>query len=421
MSSLKSKTLSVFVPALVVSVPILIPFSNLVQIVGLIGIGFFGWKMSFETERSRIFKDTGMRWLCVGFLILWLPMLLSLVDAELWQHGLLKALGQLRFIFAAFLVVYFLTAENLKRSMLLLIAVLLFWSFDAFYEVITKSDWLGREQYPNRINGPFDRPKLGYFLSLLLLVPSVWLWMRNRWIGAITFFCLVATVFVSGDRGGWLHLFWAIVIPCFFAVIFRPSRIFKFTVLGALLLMQVFVAYSFVDSVKQRMDRSVNAITNGFDSFMTKERAYTELSTVGITMFEKHPVNGIGFRGYRHLYNDYAEPNQMVKGSVSKLTGKPQGYYHAHSNLLLFAAEMGSIGLISLFAVIGASLYCLWITIRDRMFLASAGWASWVSILFPLGFQRDIGSSEWGMFAWFIFGLAIALYKIELVSRAQPD
>ena len=56
----------------------------------------------------------------------------SLVDAELWQHGLLKALGQLRFIFAAFLVVYFLTAENLKRSMLLLIAVLLFWSFDAF-------------------------------------------------------------------------------------------------------------------------------------------------------------------------------------------------------------------------------------------------------------------------------------------------
>lgn len=415
---MKNKISLVSAPILVVSVPILIPFSNFVQIVGLIGIGFFSWKMSSQIERSRIATDAGVRWLCLGFFILWLPMLLSLIDAELWRHGLVKALGQLRFVFAGFLVVYFLSAENLKRSMLLLIAVLLFWSFDAFYEVITNTDWLGRERYRNRVNGPFDRPKLGYFLSLLLLVPSVWLWMRNRWIGAMVFFCFSATVFVSGDRGGWLHLFWAITIPCSFALVLKPSRIFKISCLGAFLCLLMFWAYSSVDSVTKRMERSLTGISKGFDSFLVTEKAYSELSLVGINMFQHHPVNGVGFRGYRHLYNDYAEPDQMVKGSISKLTGQPQGYYHTHSNILLFAAEMGLVGLIAFVGMVLASLRILWISIRDEMFLAAAGWASWASLLFPLGFQRDLGSSEWGIFAWFIFGLAISLHKIELEWRA---
>ena len=248
---------------------------------------------------------------------------------------------------------------------------------------------------------------------MIFLLPALWLYTKNKWVGITFFSAATLLVFLSADRGGWVHMFWTLTIIATFLMILNRSLIKHCLLLSFILFLGLAIGYQTVNGVKQEVDRSLDSLLGGVERFEVRERARYYIFETAISMYLENPVNGIGFRGYRFAYNDYADaPAKLDRGFDASIK-KTKGYSHPHSVPLQFASEMGTIGVVGYLLLLFVSLVKLWEVIKSKLALASAAWAGWVSAIFPFNSSLDIGSSGWGIYVWFLLALAICLTQME--------
>ena len=399
--------------ALVWSCLVLEPVGHSVEVpLGIMALA--GMVLFRRQGRELAWKGSG-RLFTGAFLLLWVPMLVSLPLAIRPGLTALNCFIFLRYYFAGLFVLATLGDVRRQRLLLQLSSwVLLFWIGDALLQAVRGVDLFGYAYPPERLNGIFGRHiHLGIYLAVLsplLLVHAQRSW--RTWGRLLAFCGTLVVVLLAGSRAGWIIL--AVVFAAYFLYLLTENRrlALRFaTGLALVLVVGTGLSYRFVPGFDARVAKSLLVFKGNEKAINTAISGRIPIWTVSLKMFAAHPWTGVGVRGYRYAYPRYAAPGDPV---INHKTGI--GAFHPHQLLLEVACEMGVVGLAGLLGFF-VLLFDTWRRAgpeaRRRMLpygLALLG------ALFPLNTHLALFSSAW---AQVIFWL-VALYLTGALDQTAP-
>jgi len=391
-----------------------LPFGRSVEVPNII---MAIWGIVLMVKRGPAFFWHGAgRWLSVLFLLFWLPMAASLAGAVDPRASLQTVLLYPRFYFAGLFIVATLSRswaqERLLRGLAWLLA---FWVADALVQAVVGYDLFGFKYFPTRANGIFGAHhlRLGVVLgplAALLFVHAARRWSRSA--QALVLAATAVTVLLSGSRAAWIML--AVAILGQLAIAWRETRRvpWKPMVVAAVVVMVLApVAYYKVAGFSERIQRSLLILKGDRQSVDEAISLRLPIWTTSIRMIEHHPLFGVGVRGYRYAYPQYAQP-----GDVFVAPDGETGANYAHQELLEAASEAGAIGLIG-FVLFLAGLLGMWRRAHAprRRTMEPYGLAL-LAALFPLNTHMAVYSSFWGQIIWWLVALYCACAETEDVS-----
>ncbi|MCX7514452.1 O-antigen ligase family protein [Frateuria hangzhouensis] len=341
--------------------------------------------------------------------------LLSSVDAVAPGKSWGTTAGLLRYAPLGLYACFAMRREDKLRALYVAVAaVVALWVADAWLQAFT--GWsLGGHAQAERVSGIFGADNLKLGPTLAVLAPFALWAARERWgrMGMVLAFAvLLGPVLLAGSRAGWLC--YGLVGLAFAWREAGSARRFTLWCGLGLLLVALAGALAWCTSGRfhERMERTLAVFAGspqGFDEALTGRPAIWRAS---VRMAADHPWNGVGVRGFRYAYPDYAPANDHFL--VQEACGAGEGACHAHQLVLEVLSETGAIGLL------------LWLA---GMVLAVRAWhrrddpararAFPVTValgvmLFPLNTHLAFYSAWWGLlFAWLLGLWCAALHVVE--------
>jgi O-antigen ligase len=353
-------------------------------------------------------------------LLLWLfaayagAALLSAFDAVDPGKSWLSVAGYLRYAPFGLYVCFAVRRETRLRALCVATGILVaLWALDAWVQAIT--GWsLGGRAEALRVSGIFgaDNLKLGPVLAAL--APFA-LWSARAswgWRGLVlAFLFLLGPILLAGSRAAWLS--YALVGAAF---VWRESRTplrFVGWCAGAVLVVVLACAVAWQASPRfeARAHRTLQAF-NGSDAGLdTALSGRLDIWRTALAMYAGHPLNGVGVRGFRYAYPDYAPKGDHFLRYEP--CGVGEGACHAHQDVLEVASETGTLGLALWLAGV-ALAWRAWrragTAARARAFPATVALAV---TLFPLNTHLAFYSAWWGLLFWWLLAVwCAALYVL---------
>ncbi|MBE0439723.1 MAG: O-antigen ligase family protein [Gammaproteobacteria bacterium] len=398
---------------------IALPFGRSVELFVLIMaiIGIYDLIKNHQNLR----QSSGLKAFSLFFLCVWLPALLSLPDAVNLNHSASNVFGTLRFYFAG---IFILSRLSSHKSQLWLGTgiglVLLFWFGDAWLQLLIGKDLFGLPPFSsNRISGVFgDDAKLGLMIIPFLGVAIAALKERsNMYIVTIFTLLAISVILISGDRSSWVSLFAAVL---FFLFLFRPKNLtlsrstVLVSVIGTLLIATAVINTS---QFQARLDNSLTGLNGDYESVNKASSFRLPIWKTALRMFADNPINGVGARGFRYAYPDYADPDDIfVNNNLPK--EQQTGAFQSHQIVLEFLAETGIIGFIGYLLTLWI-MFIKWrpIALNGQSALASGYLISLMAIFFPLNSHLSSFSSDWAQVLWLLVALCVSSLA---VARQEP-
>ncbi|HEB97164.1 MAG TPA: O-antigen ligase family protein [Sedimenticola thiotaurini] len=387
---------------LVWSVLLLLPFGRSAELPGaLMAVAAMVlWRqgrLSPVAGRCRAFT--------IAFLLIWVPMLLSLPDAVTPAEAGRVTLLYLRFYFAGLFIVWAIDSRG-KRNLLLRLTglLLLFWAADALLQFSIGRDLFG---YPagTRLNGLFGRHlRLGIVLAILSPLLFGWSLERlPRWIVPIPFIAALFVVVASGSRASWI-MFTVILVA--YGVPFLRARRGQALVVAVVILFLLATAatlsYRLFPTIASRIDTTL-LLFSGDEAKVDQALAYRlPIWRTAVSMLEDNPVNGVGVRDFRNAYDHYAGPDDFYLKQGRRPT-------HPHQYLLEIGAEAGSIGLLGLLLLYGLLLRQWRAASPPQRRLAWPVAVAMLAMWFPFNTHLAFYSSFMGQLVWWLTALYLAL------------
>ena len=347
------------------------------------------------------------------FACYWLPILISgfsaVEPAKTWS----TAASALRFLpFALFIVAGLSNLRSLRGVLLATAAVILIWLIDAWVQMATGFSIAGSAER-ERVAGIFgaDNLKLGPVLATLS--PFLLLALRARFgrIGmALGFVALIGPILMAGSRAAWLSF----ALVCAILLWRETRRLGRYlAVVGCLaiaLLLAATAAWKLSDRFDHRIDRSLLALQGTTQAVDEASAGRLSIWRAARGMIVEHPWTGVGARGFRYAYPDYA-----AKGDRFVDVNSDTGASHAHHIVLEVLSETGVIGLLLwlLGAVLTVRAWLRASAVAREQALAPA--LALVAMTFPLNTHLAFYSAWWGLLFWWL----LALYVAALHSRDQ--
>ncbi len=381
-----------------------LPFARSVELFILI-MALLGARALIKQGRALAWSGGG-RLFSMLFLLLWVPMLLSIPDAVQRDKALLGVLGYVRFYFAGLFVLQVMAGEAARRRLLMLSAfLLLFWLADALVQLFFHRDLFGYRYLPGRLNALFGEESKRFGYVLAVLSPLLLEFVRRhspRWVQAAVALTLLLVVLLAGSRAAWIMLF---VIFCgYFLIYLRDQRRKALRWLGVGLvsgLAVVLAAYLFYPPFTARMDTSLLVLKGDAESIDTAISLRLPIWEVALKMYAEHPVNGVGVHGFRYAYPRYALADDPFIRPDSAT-----GALHTHHLWLEIAAETGSVGLLGFAAAMGLLVMRWRQTPRAAQRLALPWMLVLAALLFPFNTHVPTYSLLMSVLLW----LTAALY-----------
>lgn len=343
-------------------------------------------------------------------LLLWLlaayigAALLSAFDAIAPGKSWSTVLALLRYLPLGLYACWAIRDERRLNALYIAVAcVLAWWVLDAWVQAFT--GWsLGGPAEAHRLTGIFGAkdPKLGP--TLAVLSPFALWAARKRW-GlpglAVAFVLILGPVLLAGSRAAWLCYG---VVALGFA--WRESRSWRhfaaYCLLGAAALAVVGgLAWRYSTRFEARMQRTLDALQDTHHGLNEALTGRLDIWHDSVKMIAAHPWNGVGVRGFRYAYPQFAPPNDHFM--IAEPCGVGEGACHAHQIVLEILTETGVIGLALWLAALALALRT-WRRVgaaaRERAFPVSL---ALVAMTFPLNTHLAFYSAWWGLlFAWLI-------------------
>jgi len=307
---------------------------------GLVGLMFL-WH-SARTHEWGWLHDP----LAIVCMVLWAWMVLvvqplAVSPSARWMEALTWIRFPLMFMALRFWVLALPAARTSLAT--ILAALLLLVVVDTLLQLLTGMSLSGNARMDNgRLTGPFERPKVGLFISKfavaslgLCFMAAVTAKSRHWLVGAGMLWAMVIlTVLLTGERSAFLMVSMATgVIAVLMAV--REKRLRLALIIAALIVAVGLVAlYETSSWVRLRADQGYESITN------YQQSDYGALAISAYDIGTQHKLHGVGIRGYRGLTPDLYYTGGMFRG------------LHPHNVFLEMFAEAGVPGLLMLVAMV---------------------------------------------------------------------
>ena len=160
------------------------------------------------------------------------------------------------------------------------------------------------------------------------------------------------------------------------------------------------VGYSFDNGFKGRIDNASKIFAGDYDSVNQATSLRLPIWEAAVKMALDNPINGVGIRGFRDQYTNYAVESDPFKNAVKT---------HPHLFILEIFVESGVIGVLGLFLMF--ALLCRLTRNNLRQWTPlQAGSAITIAItFFPLNAHTSIYGSFYSQIAWFATAVACSL------------
>lgn len=339
------------------------------------------------------------------FVCVWIPMLLALPDAADPARAVKTTLLYLHFLPAGLYIVYAMADATVRRIVMAGIAfVVAFWCIDAVIQLLSGRDLFGYPYDDAVLKGMFY-PKQRFGLVLAVFTPLYLhvvhrLAVRSAWAWLLLLPLVVAVMF-SLKRTAWVML--AVALAAYAACLFRPARHnVRSTIAAAVLVAAALVATTvFVPNINTHIGASMKVFSSDFAEADRATSYRLSLWKTGLSAAREHWLNGVGPRGYRSVYRDFAARDDFWTA------GGRKGQTHPHLMALEVLVETGIIGLIAYALVLFALVRTLW---RQRLREPASAVYLMVAFVawFPLNAHMAFYGSYWSSIAWLMIALGCA-------------
>lgn len=388
--------------ALVVLSFALLPIGRVVEISTGIMAGGGLILISGKQTRLWLLNNKAAQFFSVLFGLFWLPMLISLLGTNTLSNSAEFSLKYLRFFFAGLYVVHLLKSMTIRNLVLSAMSIAIaLWLLDSGIQWLTGTDLLGRAYDGSRLTGPFTHLTMPIFLSLLL--PMVLIFTQIRWPGyafAMMMILSVLIIFLAGSRASWIALALSGLLYSGFIFIRSPKKpilIFVLLISGTLAIGMA--GYKFDKGLKGRIDSASKLFSGDYNSMNKATSLRLPIWEVAGKMAMDNPINGVGVKGFRDQYRNYAKADDPFKEI---------GASHPHLFILEILVETGLIGVAGLLIVV-ALLYRLSRNNLHRWSRLQAGAVITLAItFFPFNAHTSLYGSTYSQVAWLVTAIACA-------------
>jgi len=366
-------------------------------------------------SRGKVFSDPLIRAYSLLFLTLWLPLLFSLPDAANFAHSAQTAFPYVRFLFMG---IYVLSEKDnlalLPRLQLACFCVAAFWGIDGCIQYLAGMNLAGFPYEPGHITGMFyPRNTIAHILAAFSPIYFETIRMyskRYKWLWLLLL-PLITVILLSGRRAAWLML--GISLCGYLYYLFRytvVSEAIKRS-LSAIAIVSLMAVVFFILGNKPLQNRIV--ITAGLFSLdyeaadLATARRFPIWET-SITVFRDNWINGVGPRGFRHVYQQYSTADNFWYKTPPT---------HPHQLLFEVMVETGLIGIAGL-------ILFVWMIYRSFITSPELGvvftWLlSVLIIIFPFSSNLAFYSSYWASVIWWFLVLSYLALKHSKIAQAR--
>ena len=380
-----------------------------------IGIGAVIGLVLAWRRRKTLWLNPGVRLATIAFACYWLAALISAPGAIAPEKSWSSVAVLLRFLpFVLFACLTLRDAAVWPRIIAGVAMVVVLWLLDAWVQIFTGYSIAGATD-GSRLSGIFgaDNLKLGPVLAVLS--PFVFAAARARfgWRGLVVAFVFQLTpILFAGSRSAWL-MFALVALVFAWQQSRAPLRFVAWSA-GAACLVAAAVVVALHDSTAfdARLQRSLLALQGSERALDEAGAGRVRIWGTAVRMIAAHPIGGVGVRGFRFAYAQFARPGDAF---VDPATG--EGAAHAHQIALEVLSETGVIGLILWIAGAVAAIRA-WrragAQARERAF---APGLALIAMCFPLNTHLAFYSAWWGLLFWWL----LALYCAALGAEDDRD
>jgi O-antigen ligase len=308
----------------------------------------------------RIFKDSvASNYYVYLFMLVWVPMLISLIVAINFDKSFIKTLSVFPFLFVGLYLTSGLSIKKIYTAMFIIVVATGFWCIDFFiyhYKFIELEHAL-LWRWSFSIDNIHYIPILGQILSVLLpiIFEAIRKYSQTRIKASMSLIFAViyiTTIILSGNRNAVLMMLlslftWSIYagIKCGYFKNF-PKIVFSI-ILVAVVFFSTLLSFSTTRLVSLSEIQSTDLQT--IDKLSSHRLPLWEAA---YNMAKDNWINGIGPRGYRYGYEEYRP--EVGKYEIEY----NEGMTHPHFALLEVFLETGIIGLLSLF-------FLFWLILKE--------------------------------------------------------
>ncbi len=382
-----------------------------VALMGLCGLVFM-------VRRAPQPNAAAVRPLLVLFGCVWVPMLVALVDAVEPRHATKTVLLYLHFLPAAWYLICVCTRPPVHRLVAQgVVALVVFVGLDAFVQLIWHVDLFGYPYDGQVLKGVFHpKQRLGLFLAvfapLVLEIVRHWCHAFPRlWLLHVP---LVIVILMSLKRSAWLML--VVGVGGYLVLLANTrggSRRGPRWWHALLVVVVVAGAIAFNPALRQQLARSADMVSGDVAAIDRATSYRVTLWRTGSAMFLDNWLNGVGPRGYRHAYPEYAAPDDFW---MARNDG--EGQTHPHLLVLEVAAESGVIGLAGLLGFYAVLTSLAW---RAREASLAPVWLLCALVAwFPLNAHLAFYGSYWSTLAWLLLGMGLSALPPEMARGSPP-
>ena len=391
-------------------------FLILLAVIGFVSKAYFTYPLTimaiigfyrFAQNPKLFWKNKILKTYIVLFLCIWIPLLISFYDAVNLARSSQTIFPYLRFLFAGLFIIQELSKDNKHFEIFIncVFFIVLFWCIDASIQFFIGYNLLGFPYRAGEITGMFyPRNTISHVCAILSPIYFLVIFKnsnKNKWAW-LSLIPLFFVILISGRRAAWLMF--ALSSFGFFIYIYlssndklKISRTFVMIILIAASILTTTIVLH--QPTKERFIVTQGLFSADYEKINSATALRLTIWNTAYSIFKEHPINGIGPRGFRYVYTEFAEPDDFFL-EINVPPTQP------HLLILEILAETGLIGL-------AGFLLMLYFLIKSTRYIVNStyGFVFLISALvavFPFNAHMAFYGSIWSSMIWLLIAFYIS-------------
>ena len=354
-------------------------------------------------------RTNNYRLLACLFLLLWVPIALSSIDAVEGSRAIEKTLAYLCILPAGMFIIYTIGSGRIAQALSLLIFVIInVWIIDGTLQFFAGYNLFGYPYTPPQLMGMFY-PKVRMPYLLAVLAPVFFEFIRlhfnsRKWL-ILLLIPFGMMILLGGKRSAWIMLAFSGTGYLYYLYLLHKTINLKKTILTFFLFIVPLGLLGLTHApLNNRIVTTLGLFSDDINTIDEATAHRVDLWKVAIAIARDNWMNGVGPRGYRHVFNEYAgQDNFWIR------SGYPDGTTHPHLQILEIACETGVPGLVG---------YAIFFLLLCRLLLREirAGRLNtmpWLlcslTAYLPVNAHLAFYGSYWTSVSWWVLAVTLAI------------